>query len=723
MNLQLPTFFIRSCYSIVTLVLLAVAFNLDALLPSSKDGIPLDISLKNPTYKNGLISTDEGGIVRGKDLFLQAEHIVYTKKDHEQQLRAWGKLLLQHKGKLYRADTVTIDFIKESIEAKNSITKDGDWYIKSDTILMNFEGNGTFNNAIMTSGENEQDDWTFWAKEVELTRNEQVKARPVVFSFEKLPLMWLPSLTKSLQDNGAIHLRYRVRYSGQGLLVGVSTLVYQSDFWKQRAIVDYNFKDGLGAGLLTEIRSESGITRGQFLNYFAQNPEGLAQVNGIRYRLQGGIISALEGPNIKIHAMYDKLSDQRMATNYPEHRAKYAQSGMTQVTLTKPESEYIARLNTRIRINDWQTVKQELPLFSLNQRPFELGDTGFLVQEKMSTGYLRFVFPKHDGFSADFTSERTEVTQRLIRPTFYGPFQITPWAGWRAVQYSHTPHHGSLIQLIGEGGMTLSTHLIGQTDHTMQTLDPFIDLKMSSSPRRPSTRNYIFDIQDSFARVCYARPGFQHTTFFTPNTSGFSQSLFSEFYATFFFNTMHLSSEKPRLNLKETWNLTERFAIQAAGEYDVRRHAATYGSMQLKYTFNEFWATSLEARGQDKWHYRKLDRNNYDVEAIRSPSKLLSSPLSDPRSSYIFSILWHPSPRFDISFNTIRGYRKLFHQKYFTEEMDITYLFGGALRMQLSLWKGTTKEFGFNFKFDLGQQKGHSTMPFKKIGQGYYDVW
>lgn len=709
------------------LILLLVTFALHCAIPEMK-GLPLDISLKNPVYKNGLITSDEGGIVQGKDLFIQAMHLIYTKKNGEEQLKAWGDLLFEIKGRVYKADSITIDFVKRTLEAENGVTKDGDWYITSEKIVSSFEGHGSFVNAVMSTSDNEQDDWSFWSKNVELQKSERVEAKPVVFYFEKLPIMYLPSLSKSLKETNDLHLRYRIRNKGTtGLLMGVSCTIHETENWEHRALVDYNFQEGVGAGLHSEYNSHDNTkTNFKCLNYVAQSTKGISEWMSTRYRLQGALSTFWEAPNIHVNAMYDKMSDRKMQSNFKEHRVQGAIGGMTQLTFTKPEDSYIARLNTRVRINSWQTVREELPLFTISQHPLELGKTGCILDEKFSSGHLKFVYPQ---FRNNFDATRTELDQKLLRPCHFSHVGFTPFIGWRGVHYDSSPKGGPVVQAIGLGGFRLNTHLFGTTANTTQTAEPFVDLFMSTSPRRASDRNYIFDLQDSFARVCYFRPGIEHTTFFTPNTNGFQQSLYSELYGTFFFNTPHLSSNKPRLHVAETWNMTERAALKAGLEYDMRRRSWNFGNLLLKYTFNQFWAGTAEVRTQDKWYFRKLDKDNYDVESFRSPKKLLSSELSDPRTVYILGLMWSPTPECGFGYNITQGFRRKKVRQYIVQELSCDFLVRGALRFHISFYTksgknyGVTQDVGFNFRIDLGQQKGHTTMPFRKIGQGSYDIW
>lgn len=688
--------------------------------------IPLDISLKNPTYKKGLISTREGGIVRGKDFYLQAQYITYDQKENGQILKASGDLLLDHRGKLYRADSITIDFAHQTMEATNGITKWGDWFIVAEKITLSFEGNGTFYNATLTTSNNEKDDWSFWSKEVQIQRGESIHAQPVVFHFDKLPILYLPSLSKTLKkDESDLHLHYRVRYKGSQAIFGISTLFYQSPLWSHKAVVDYSTKYGIGCGVHSNFTSDDSVTHFNCLNYVAQSKQGLLETTlpTTRYRALGGFSSFHDTSGVKIRGMYDKLSDKGMQTNFSDHKTKYIKAGLTQVNLTKEESDYLARLNTTVRVNNFQTIKQKLPLLSLNQHTFELGNSGCLLDQQFSVGYLRYVYAHNTPHATNFTSSRAELDQRIYRPFNLSVVQCTPWMGWRGVQYNSSPRNGSIVQAIGEGGVRLNTHMTGSTSSTVQLLEPYVDVTMRSPSLHKANKVYIFDIQDSFQQVCFAKPGFQHTTFFLPNERGFQQSLYSELYGLFFFNTPHLQSNKPRIRWNETWNMTEKTAWKTALEYDSRRHRWTYGSILMRYTLSETVATGIEFRAQDKWYFRKMDLYNYDIESFRSPKKLLSTEMSDPRNSWIFSIEWNPTPRLEMEFKTVQGVNKKNSKDYHVQEVGAAFLVRGAFRIHFSVTRKTGKAYSWHLSASLGQNKGSSALLFNKMGRGNYDIW
>ena len=120
----------------------------------------------------------------------------------------------------------------------------------------------------------------------------------------------------------------------------------------------------LASGRSTEAQTPRPIRR---LDYVAQG-KGRTW-DSARYRFEGCYRDYFLDPNIKLKAMYDKLSDRRMKQDFA--------ITLSQTSVQVDTGDLLARriqleglLNGRVRVNDFQTVKQELPLLEFNQRPF-----------------------------------------------------------------------------------------------------------------------------------------------------------------------------------------------------------------------------------------------------------------------------------------------------------------------------------------------------------------
>src|SRR3989344_8281160 len=78
----------------------------------------LIVDLRNPSYKNGILITHEGGVIKGSDIRIQAKTIQYIKRMENNilvhKIEAEGDLLIQYKGKVYVGDKLEYDFITKT---------------------------------------------------------------------------------------------------------------------------------------------------------------------------------------------------------------------------------------------------------------------------------------------------------------------------------------------------------------------------------------------------------------------------------------------------------------------------------------------------------------------------------------------------------------------------------------------------------------------------------
>src|SRR6185295_14936706 len=109
------------------------------------------IDLRNPTYRNGVIYTDEGGVVKGKDLRIQAREIEYTrKKDDGQEIHhivASGDLMIQYKDRVFVGKRFEYDFMTNTGVVFEGKTFFSLWYISGERIELNADGTYEVENA------------------------------------------------------------------------------------------------------------------------------------------------------------------------------------------------------------------------------------------------------------------------------------------------------------------------------------------------------------------------------------------------------------------------------------------------------------------------------------------------------------------------------------------------------------------------------------------------
>jgi hypothetical protein len=699
----------------------------DGFLPTvSAFGDGLDIQLQEAVYGDGTIKTEKGGIVKAKDFFLQAKVIEYTRtgegKDFVHKLAARGDLFLTYNGRPYKGDRAELDLTTGNLTVWNGLTQSGLYYIGGSHIVVAGDGQGVMSDAYITTSENERNDWTIKSSTAHLTKSSDLQVNNATFYFVRMPLFWVPYFSTNLLHFDGDPFRYRVRWGGsEGLRFGISYL-FGAGPLKNRALLDYSIKKGLGFGVRSLYRSSDSPARFDALNYVAQG-EGRTW-DSPRYRFEGCFRDYFAGPNLKLVAMYDKLSDRRMKQDFADHAVSDVRAGLTQATLWREEPNWKASLNGRVRINDFQTIKQELPLFTFNKRPTPLGSSRLILNNTFSAGYLNYVYAHHTPHVRDFASTRTELAQTLYATFRPSPFAVTPTIGYHLIQYSNSPQHDSKLQAVGVVGVGAKTRLVHSGRLGQQILEPYVqEMSITKPPVQPN-KTFIFDIEDGWAQVNQVRCGLHHSWYFPFSSEGFTPKLFSNLFVRQFFATKHISHKPYGVSLLSTLDATPKVSYKLDTEWDTRHNVLDHFNIAMRRTISRSLALILEWRQRSAYAWRKLDSENFIVDAVRSTHRLKNSEMSDKRQTALATLCWSPTRALDIDFTTYYGFRRTSPRRYMNYEINVTTLVRGALRITLSFFHrpgGPTN--GFYFTCALGPKRESGSSSFRKIGDGNYDIW
>ncbi|MCB1082833.1 MAG: hypothetical protein KDK61_00850, partial [Simkania sp.] len=97
------------------------------------DTTQFTVNLKNPIYKDGVISTDQGGVITSPELRIQARHIVYINKVEKgkpiHQVIAEGDLMLDNMGRIYIGRRLEYDFITKTGVVYEGATAVDLWFL------------------------------------------------------------------------------------------------------------------------------------------------------------------------------------------------------------------------------------------------------------------------------------------------------------------------------------------------------------------------------------------------------------------------------------------------------------------------------------------------------------------------------------------------------------------------------------------------------------------
>ena len=376
-----------------------------------------------------------------------------------------------------------------------AVHKSNSWFVGGKTVTLQSDGSGVIDDAYMTTSENERNEWSVEAKKVILTPEGSVKASNVFFKFVRMPIFWAPKLTTNLKESSGSQFKYRFEYRhNHGATAGVAYKFYESDRWMSRVLLDvgltkgyppHGFRPhGMGGGFEAHYKNPENKEAFSTFNYWARSikVENEDVNRSTRFRFQGRYTNRFFDDKVAFKATYDRLSDQKCLVILLSEGWTQEEQAAHKPHFLKEEN-WISNLNTCVRLNKFQTVKQELPLFQFNVRPMTLGSTKWILNNRFNAGYLNYKYgaqtPKN---IHDFHSSRIELDQKLFRNFQVAKLFITPSVGYRAISYSNSPQHNAKLLAVAKTGVECHTRLIRHFGQTKHAIEPYVNYEYITAP-------------------------------------------------------------------------------------------------------------------------------------------------------------------------------------------------------------------------------------------------
>ena len=260
--------------------------------PPSSETKELLVDLKNPTLKNGVLITTEGGVCQNEDIRIQAMSIQYVHKIENEKLthriEAEKELLVQYKGKAYVGDRLEYDFVTKTGVVTHGKTKSPPWYVGGDRIYLKSDGSYRIKNVSLTTCENAESSWDIHAAQVDIDKKNIFAASGIRFRLFRIPALWLPSFRMSTKKffSGSL---FRYKFDWDKSSGPRASFRYQFYTWKDLALfarLDYRLKRGFGGALESEYYPDDGRTFCETKNYLATDLVPNNPVIKRRYRVQ-----------------------------------------------------------------------------------------------------------------------------------------------------------------------------------------------------------------------------------------------------------------------------------------------------------------------------------------------------------------------------------------------------------------------------------------------------
>ena len=621
----------------------------------------VNVYLRNPVYKNGVVYTSQGGVIQNNDIRIQAESIQYFHRTEEgkviQKIEAEGDLLVQYNGKVFVGSELEFDFDKMCGRVYDGKTFSSMWYVGGDKIDLSPDGNYRVTNAFVTTCENKESSWDLHAHKINVLKDEYFQAKKVRLRFFQWPNLWIPSFKINLKRFKEPIFRYYVNWN-KGPKVGFR---YQLYSWQDLAFygrLEYRWSKGWGGALESEYFPPDGLTTFTMRNYLGKDRLFNAEDVEQRYRIQGALHSESRSGKTHTTLSWDKYSDVRMPGDFKSEDFEVNTALKTILYVHHREKNIIASFKLRPRVNPFESIKQDLPTGYAMTRPVEIKNTGIISTNFIKASYLNFQYSEQLVTSLhDFHSPRVEIFEDLYRPIHMKALTITPHLAGRAILYGTSPSHQS--KCLGLLSYGVKTHMYGQRQFPRykHVIEPYIDYNALTRPTIEPDSHYIFSIQDGYHKIQQVEVGIRNLLFSKKRICK-EASFEANIYANAFFSDPVIPQVVPRAYLWLGWRLPS-INLTLHNCYNIRNKIWDFSNSTLRWTVNENVAVAFDARYRSKYDWRKSDHENFILDVTRSESELLSSPLSDRRITLLSNLFIRLNPFWTLKFESHHGFYRL----------------------------------------------------------------
>lgn len=673
------------------------------------------VNIQNPTLCEGVLTTEQGGVIEAPGIRIQARKINYTRKVIEQvpicKIQAEEEVMLEFGDYIFVGERLEYDFQTASGALYCARAGVAPWFAGGQVIYLNADGSYEIESGFFTTSENYCPDWAVSIENATLEEERYLQAKGVRIRLFNWTLLWLPSLNTDLQKVSDHPVDYKVGWGGdQGPRISLSYQLFSWNRWKTFIRLGYRLKRGLGGGFETKYYSEDHREYFDTLNYIAHDSSIFLPHERLRYRFQGTYSNLLMNDKVSVEMNYDKLSDKDMATDYADQGLELEDAERTQLEIRRQEENWISSLYSRIRVNSFETVKQELPTCQLSWRPFVLGNSGIISDTRTKAAYLDFEYTSGLPHVHDYNSTRLSASQRFYRPFSWGPITATPELGGEAIFYGNSPTGGDRWVGVGIFGCDLNTSMYQMFNSHKHVIVPYVKGRFYTFPITNPNKHYIFDIEDGWARLNVTRFGVQQN-FYSQDFRGCMRRYLSvDLYANAFFDIHTIPYQIPRAYASFVLYPSSILKHHVDIAWNFQEKQLDYANFRSAWTFSPDFAIAAEYRHRSSYDWRKVDRDNFMLDAFRSVRELRHSALSDRRSTALLHFFYRFHPNWAMEYEARHGWDRRNGARYNEFECALLATLRSAIQLRLS-YQHRESEDRVAIDFTVGVQRPERLRP------------
>ena len=647
---------------------------------------PPQVSLYSPSYFNGTVSTDFGGIITAKELRIQASNIFYNPQglpDSAFEIEASKDLIFDLNREVLVADHLIYSLKSNYGQASNICFKFGPWFVKGQRLIMQTKPKYTIWGGSITTSESANPRWKLSTKKITIDGN-ILTATDIKICFLNSYFTLMPRLVLDLDSIFSSPIRCRFKWGGkQGPRFGISYQVYSSKVWQALLRLDYRLTRGPGAGFELSYQSIDKKTNFQSINYVSKDSSLIHLHEKLRYRFKGILNTSFED-NTYLLLSYDKLSDIDMPQSYDDKDFQFESSEKTQLFIKHQHENIKSSLYFRLRVNSFQTVKEELPTLFVTAKPIKLESYGAIFENFARLSYLDYKYSDNYYEIDDYSSSRFEYSAQVYRPFNFYPINITPEFGSKLLCYGNTPDKTAQISVVGIFKLYANTQIYKAYQEKKHIVQPYLEYLHYQMPRSDIDNRYIFDINDGILSLNQLKLGISNQVY-TNQKCLARQRLNLDIFANIFFNQHHKLPFLPKIYASCTYLPTANIRHKLDIAWDFIHGQLDHLNLSQEFTVSSKFAIAFEYRHRSPWSWRKVDQESFFLEAYRTNKELYQSSVSDKRNTFLAHFYYKIEPNLSCEFISRSGWNRSSEPSYFEYELNFYTKIESAWNLQLSL--------------------------------------
>ncbi len=670
-----------------------------------KHGIVVDI--KNPVYEQGALTTQEGGIIKGPGIRIQARRIsciLSGEEDEGPLLFAEGDLLVEYDDYAFVGCQIVYDFQKREGWILDGTFSAEPWFVGAKRIFLLSDGTYCFEEAEITTSECTNPEWAITAKRGDLKCNRYLKTYDVQFRLFDFPIFWIPWFKCDLDTflDNPIRIRFR-NDSRQGARLG---FIYEVYSWTNSKIFfrfDWRFNRGPGAAIETEYISPDRREWAFTTSYYARDSSIEDPNERTRYRFQGIYGLRTLDNRTRLDLSYDKLSDKEMATDYAEKDLELKTGKRTQFNFRHVEPWAITNVFSRVKINSFQTVKQELPSVLFSPYPLISYPSEVILINNFKISYLDYQYAKFHPAVEHYHAGRAFGSSKILRAIPLGIFTVTPMIHGTGIVYSNSEDGDYKWLGLAGGEVEANSRLSRWFGGARHTIEPYGNYSYYTRPSVNANDHYIFDIQDGWSYLHQLRFGVRNLLYCHSDNFFPSRKLTLDTYTNAFFDTPQIGTLFPKLYCDLLLDTTQTLRQQVQTAWDLQHGMLDHLNVRIDWTASEFLALAAEYRHRSPYAWRKIDYDNFFLDTFRYQEDLLNSAVSDRRDTLLLNSYFRFHSNWAIKFQIRHGWLRKDEPNYTEYVVDFLTTIRSIWHLKFTYQKredGTRVALYFNLSLD-----------------------